>query len=502
MRAGTAGVAGQRRDLTAGVSEGVAALAALALSLIVVAHLVASDRVALLYSDGDSLVTVLVARSLAAGQPQDWAMSSVLFLPEIAAFFGLSLLGLPIIATLTLNAVLNLLALYAALRFIATTRGAALAGFGAFAGIALLESSASRESLELASLMAMTTYYSATALGVLVSIGLIRRLPGRPAVMLVIGIIALVCTTSNPIYLAWAVVPLCLALAVARHLPARARLVAAGALVGGAGLGMLARIPLAPWITNTGAGYVQPERWTESLGYYGGLVADRVQDAGGLIAVLAWGILLGLGIALTVVALRRRDATSTLLAFLSWMPPLLVILGAIALGTHAARYLQPAVFLPVLALVVLGRMVPPVHRAVLPAVTVLLIVIAAIATPPLVQAASRQYPSADVECVADWVDDSGRVGAGQFWSVRAPKAYADDPSQLVQVDVALNAYAWLVNRSDFEPGAVSYLVTDDQSFDFDLPGDIADKQTASIDCGSYRILDFQRSIVPIGPPHS
>lgn len=495
-------MAGQRRDLAPVVREGVAGVAALALSVIVVAHLVASDRVALLYSDGDSLITVLVARSLAAGQPQDWAMSSVLFIPEIAAFCALSLLGLPIVATLTLNAVLNVLALYAALRFIANSRGAAVAGFAAFAGFALLESTASRESLELASLMAPTTYYAATVLGVLVTIGLLLRLPGRPIVTVLAGIVAFVCTTSNPIFLAWAVVPLGLALVAARHLPVRVRVLAGAALIGGAALGMLARIPLAPWITNTGAGYVQPERWAESLGYYGDLVADRLQDLGGLVAVVAWGILMVLGAALTVVAIRRRDARSAMLAGVSWMAPLLVIVGAIALGTHAARYLQPVVFLPVLALVVLVGMLSPAHRTVMPAVAALLGVVAAVVSPPLVQVASQPYPSDGVACVTDWVEASGRVGAGQFWSVRAPKAYADDPAQLVQVDVALNEYAWLVNRTDFARERVSFLVTDDQSFDFDLPAGLADEQVETIDCGSYRILDFGRPIVPLGPPHS
>lgn len=494
-------MAGQRRDLAV-LREAVAALAALALSVIVIAHLAASDRGALLYSDGDSLITVLVTRSLAAGEPQDWAMSSVLFLPEIAVFGALSLMGLPIMATLTINAVLNFLALYAVLRFIAGTRAAALAGFAAFAALALLEGSASRESLELASVLATTTYYSATVIGVLATLGLLLRLPGRPRLLVLIAVVALVCTASNPIYLAWAVVPFTLLLVLSRHLPARARLLAVGALVGGAALGLLARIPLAPWIANTGAGYAQPSQWVESVQYYGDLVAGRLQDPGGVIWMLAWGILMLLGIALTVAAVRRREPRLAVLAGLSWMAPLLVIVGAIALGTHAARYLQPAVFLPVLALVALVGMLGAVHRFVVPVSAVILAAIAVAVLPPLVQTASRQHPSVDVACVTDWVAESGRTGAGQFWSVRAPKAYAEDPGDLVQVDFQLNAYAWLVNRGDFAPGTVSFLVTGPESFPFDLPPDLASKTTEMIDCGRYQILDFGRPIVPLGPPHS
>ena len=506
MRAGPAGVAGQRQHLGV-LREAAAAVAALALSLIVVAHLVATERAALLFTDGDSVITVLITRSLSAGEPQDWAMSSVLFLPEIAVFWLLSLLGLPIMATVLLNAVINLLALYLALRFVTRTPVAALAAFTAFAALALLESSGSRESLELASLMATTTYYSATVIGVLVTLGLLLRLPGRPAVLAGVATVALVSTASNPIFLAWAVLPFALLLIAARHLPVRARVLGLIALGGGAALGMLVRLPLAPWITNTGAGYAQPSQWGESARYYGDLVADRAQDAAGVASLLVWGILVALGVTLTVLCLRRRQLLLASIAAVSWMAPLLVVVGAVALGTHASRYIQPAVFLPVLAVAVLVAMVPAPHRLVdarlvVPGTALVLAIVAAVLLPGVVQAGSRQHPDADVACVTQWVAESGEVGAGQFWTIRAPKAYADDPAALVQVDLQLNAYAWLVNRQDFAVERVSFLVSDELSFAFDLPPRLASATTQTNDCGRYTITDFGRPIVVLGPPHS
>ena len=516
MRAGPAGVAGQRQHL-GGLREAAAAVAALALSLIVVAHLVATERSALLFTDGDSVITVLITRSLSAGEPQDWAMSSVLFLPEIAVFWLLSLLGLPIMATLLLNAVLNFVALYLALRFVTREPVAALAAFAAFAALALLESSGSRESLELASLLATTTYYSATVIGVLVTLGLLLRLPGGRALLVAVAAVALVSTASNPIYLAWAVLPFALLLIAARHLPVRARVLGLIALGVGAALGMLVRVPLAPWITNTGAGYAQPSQWSESARYYGDLVADRAQDAGGIASLLAWGILVALGVTLTVLCLRRRQLLLASLAAASWMAPLLIIVGAVALGTHASRYIQPAVFLPVLAVAVLVAVVQAPHRLlgdrlvddhlvgarpVVPGAALVLAIVAVVLLPGVVQAGSRQHPDADVACVTEWVAESGEVGAGQFWTIRAAKAYADDPSALVQVDLQLNSYEWLVNRQDFAVERVSFLVSDELSFAFDLPPRLASATTETIDCGRYTITDFGRPIVVLGPPHS
>ncbi|MFC0197408.1 hypothetical protein ACFFIR_11090 [Microbacterium arthrosphaerae] len=68
---------------------------ALAISVAVVAATASSPRSELLFRDGDSLVTSLVIHSLAVAQPQDWAMSSVLFLPEIAVLWALSLDSAP-----------------------------------------------------------------------------------------------------------------------------------------------------------------------------------------------------------------------------------------------------------------------------------------------------------------------------------------------------------------------------------------------------------------------
>lgn len=129
-------------------------------------------------------------------------------------------------------------------------------------------------------------------------------------------------------------------------------------------------------------------------------------------------------LALAVMRMRRASAPGArLVAAVAWVAPALVLLGAVALGTQAARYLQPLAFAPVLALVADPRAVLPSSRLVRGAVAALgalLLLAAGLSVPRL--AAAAQAPDADLTCVTDWVDASGRTGAGQFWTVRLPKA--------------------------------------------------------------------------------
>lgn len=485
---------------------------ALAIALITAAQVASSARGELLFRDGDSLIVALFARSILAGDPLDWAMSSVLFFPETAVFTGLDLM-LPreVDVLLAVNAAINILALYGALRLAAGRRregGApvtwALLALGAFCAVAMTEVSGSRDALELASLLLTTTYYSATVVAVVLSAGLVRRGLDResagPGLLIALGVSAAISTLSNPLYAAWATVPIALLLAL---LTIRSRqryrpMLSLAVLLVGTALGFFGRIPLQAWIANTGAGYAQPERWAESIGYYSGLVADRLSVPLGVLGCLIVLALLVLAVFRTT---RATDEGSRFVAAIAWLMPVLVVIGAIALGTYAARYLQPLVFAPVLALVAAprGGRLPLRLRSLLAAVAAVLLAIGGILSIPRL-AVAAETDDADLTCVTDWVDASGRTGAGQFWTVRLPKLHLDDPGQLVQVDHELRGYAWLVNRRDFGVGEVTFLVEDAQTVPWQLPVPAIPDEV--IDCGRYRILDFGEVTLPLGPQRS
>ncbi|WP_223694958.1 hypothetical protein [Leifsonia poae] len=504
-------------------AEAAGAVIALAIAALVVARLASSDRSWLLFYDGDSLVNTLMWRSLVTGQPQQWALSTVLFVPEFVVYAVLSLFGLGVKATLTLNAVVNLVALYAAIRFVAGTGERArrpvtfsLAAFALFGVLAMLETSASRDSLELASLMTTTTYYSATVIAALVTVGLVRRMldrgaarPSRVALAVLVAVIAL-STFSNPIVLAWAVIPVAAVLIVLgalRRAPLTVVRWATLGMLAGAVVGLLARIPVSSMISNSGAGYADPSRALESLRSLGALIVDRVHSVEGIFSLGLVAVLLALGVAATVAAARKGWLAGTFVAAASWGIPVLVVVGAVVLGTNAPRYLEPLFFAPVLAVTVLPGILPRkvrAPRAVLVVAGALPIVVVAVgalvAVPGLVTESARV--DASIRCVDDWVTASGRVGAGQFWTIRAPKAYLADPSRLLQVDANLDRYAWLVNRADYTEEAVSFLVSD-ASGPPTLPMTVEPgPQPTTIDCGRYTITDFHTPRVRLRSIHS
>ncbi|GGM35854.1 hypothetical protein [Microbacterium saperdae] len=485
-------------------------LAASALALIVSGQMAASARSELLFRDGDSLIVALFAQSSSSGGPSHWALSSVLFLPETAVFTGLDLL-LPfdVNGVLAASAVVNLLMFYGALRLVAGRRRSgtspvtwALIATAVFGLLAVTETSASRDALELASLLLTTTYYSTTVIAVVLSVGLIRRFVAhekRGAGLLVpLASVAALATLSNPLFAVWATIPLIVVLAVLALRPAsRSRmLLSLAVLVGGTAIGFLGRIPFSEWIANTGAGYAQPELWVQSVGYYSHLLGDRLTTPLGVIGTLLTVALL---VFAAIRSIRVHEPAERVVALAAWVIPVLVVLGAIALGTHAARYLQPLAFAPVLALVAAPRALSiPRLRPVFAAIAVMLLAGSVVSIPRLASAA--QAPDADLTCVTGWVDASGRTGAGQFWTVRLPKLHLDDPARLVQVDHQLNGYAWLVNRTDFDVGEVSFLIEDAQTVAWQLPLDVV--PDGVVDCGRYRILDFANTPLPLGPQHS
>ena len=270
-------------------------------------------------------------------------------------------------------------------------------------------------------------------------------------------------------------------------------------------VGFAGRMPLSHLIANTGAGYIDVSHWVASFGYYGDLLVERWNAPWGAASLVAIAVLAGWCLAATVLLAARRDAGAAVVAACGWVMPLLVVVGAIALGTHAARYLQPAVFAPLLGLVVLPSLLPGRRGVVrfgwaVGATAVVVAVAAGAGIPRIVTTATA--PDADLACVVDWVDESGRTGAGQFWTIRLPKTHVADPRTLVQVDHRLNGYAWLVDRDDFAVDEVSFLVTDEQSPTFDLPDGRTLADAELISCGRYSIADFGADPLPLGPPRS
>lgn len=504
-RAGMTQVRAVRRR---GAAEVAGWVAALALALVAVA-VVASTSSWLLYRDGDSVVVALMADSLRRGDPQDWALSPVLFLPETAVYAGLSLFGFGTAATLTLNAVVNLLAVYGGIRLVAGRRRAgavrgAVFAFAAFVGLILLEGPAGMPGLHLALLTATTTYYSATVVATLVVAGLVRRLlDGAPVRRVLAGIVvvAAVSTLTNPLFVVWCVLPVVGIVGIllcGRRLAPRTASSVAGAVLIGAAIGYLGRAPFAGNIVAAGGQYLRPDQADAALAHVAGAIGGTIGRWDGVlwsVAVLALLVTCGV---VGMRAWRRRDAAVAAVCAIAVAAPVAATLLVVVAGTDADRYLQPWVFLPILVLAVAP---PPVSvpRAVGVATAGALALAGVVAVPLAAAAAGRG--DADLACVTRWVEQSGRTGAGQFWTVRAPKLALADPSQLVQVDHTLRPYDWLVNRGE-RLGPVTFLVEGAADAPYELPAGLSPLAATPVACGRYTILDFGSHVLPLGDPQN
>ncbi len=514
--------------------EALCAIAAFGMALVVVTHLAhSSGRGEMMFLDGDSMLTAIFARSVLEGAAQDWAMSASLFVPEFIAFTALAATGLSVTALQFLSAVLNFMALYLALRACAMTlphsrarsAASALLAYLAVIGFALLEGEGGRSSLEPASLIAMTTYYSATVLATLLAVGLAVRLISRdaPPLPLVVTLAGLVVLSvfSNPLFVAWAVLPLLVVLTAVGIFCGRWHqlLFVAGTLIAGSVLGFLLRMPMRHAIVIDTVSYLRPAQMRETWAYHGRLLAERLAEPGGWIALVVTAGLVISGIVLSVLFARARAAGPLLLALFSWFAPLATNIGFIVLGSGAARYLQLWAFAPVLALVALGigsgalrtrdeavaagspdadaqpARLPVMLAGAAAAVGVCL---GLVALPAAVHAATSVDES--LTCAVDWVNDTDRVGGGQFWSIRAIKAHVDDPARVLQVRPSLQGDGWLIDRGDFvRHTSVSFLISDWHSSGWQLPESAQWLPFTIVECGRFRITDFGDAQIELGP---
>jgi hypothetical protein len=499
--------------------------AALVLALLAVWHLATSARSWLLFYDADSVLPALIHNSLAVGQPPQWSMSAVLFLPETALYLVISVVVPSTKAALAVNALVNFLLLYGSLRLAGrlalrgTNRGrqvsGAVAAFAVLVGLSVLDTSSAWDAAELPSLLGTTTYYSATVFALVLAPALavvVTRSRSRAGRRSTLGLAALsaASTLNNPLYIGWVTVPLVVALLVVagRELVswrAWARVViAAGA---GSVLGLVLRIPFAPSVARDTGGYADPGQSLHVLfGYYLRLTIERASSPVGLLAVAGTLAMIVVAARTAVRAVRRGEAAAAILAIYGSLAPFVVLIGAVALGTNAYRYLQPFVYAPLLALVALPglldeRFRPAPRRLrkrrLLSAVAMATVVVSVGTSSGIAGAVAQQDSS--VDCLTTWITASHRIGAGRFFTIRGPKAYLADPRQLVQVNRSFDGYLWLVNRDDYRVRAVSFVVSDSTTTAPTAHPLSGASAPTIVRCGRYTVTDYHEAMLPIGP---
>ncbi|MCL9664379.1 hypothetical protein L2091_03955 [Curtobacterium albidum] len=477
-----------RRRWAAVGREALGAAVALALSVIALGHVLVTERVALLWYDGDSVLLPLVERSIRLGQPFEWAMSPALFFfPELPVYLLCSLVTATPQQALALNGVLVLLAVYALVRAAANelmpaarrsariTMSALALGF--VTAIVLTEYTATATSLELGSLLLTTTYYYGALLAMLgtavLALRAVRTGRASATVLVVTGLVAACTTASNPLYVPWSAAPVVatlVLLSLARRVPWRPTAWMSGALVAGSVVGYLLRIPLAPFVSLDPSTYVHPEQAGRTLAFFAALTDDRAGSARGdaELLLLFAGVVLAVGG--TVWAWRVRTARTVLVAtVLPLVTVVAVSVGVVVAGSQTPRYLEPIVTAPLLALVAVAELVRSavrrtrVHRprrgvqlAVAVAAAIVLVGGVAVAPSTVGTVASARY--APAACLDRWADGRKVTGVGQFWTVRPLAAYASHDVELLQVRDTFETYPWLVDLGAYRDAEPTFVV--------------------------------------------
>ncbi|MCH6472154.1 hypothetical protein [Sinomonas terrae] len=387
--------------------------------------------------------------------------------------------------------------------------------FAAMMSLTLLEDSPRPDTFELASLLATATYYSSTVLASVLATGMASSLAtaqtGRTR-WLGLGLLGLsaAATLTNPLFLGWEAGPLALVLALMarRRMLLWRRLIRIGALLTlGSALGFAGRIPFAPLIGKDSTAYLDVGSAPWLAVYYPKMLADRAWTLAGAISLTAVvALILVSGIAFRKF-LAAQDANAALVSGMGWAAPVVVIVGAIALGAFGTRYLQPMFFAPVCTLVLAPRLID--HRtpfprrlphrtlqALLAATVVVCLSFSAVATVALSRSATVLNP--DIRCVDEWISASHRTGAGHFWTIRGPKAYLAVPDQLIQIQDPFSAFPWLTDRTDYATQKVSFVLSDTAYPLPQLPPPANTAPHRTVSCGRYTITDFGAAILPIG----
>ena len=489
--------------------------------VVAIAVLLTTPRGGMILYNGDSVLLELIRRSLAAGGPQDWSMSPVLFLfPELPSYLALHSVLPTTQATVIVTAFLTLIGFYLLLRSIAgqlssDRRHAPLVSLAAFAVVVLClltEHTDNRESFELVSLLLIPTYYYGVVLAGFGSISLtlviIRRLNGRaprawPAVV-ALGIIALVTTASDPVFVIWVAAPLLTALvvgALVRWTPWRALVLTGVPVLLGVTAGFTLRIPFARYFSPS-TSFFHPGEQLHAAFYYPKRIANMIVDRGlGLVEV---GILFSLiAVAVLVFLMVRRvpeRPERMLLVLLGLVAPILSYAVPVAAGTYASRYLQPVYLAPLLSVMVVVCLVLDRHpvtrapaairapsRGVLAVITAVVVVALGASLVSIVPV--LRGDDSRPACLASWIDGRNLTGAGQFWETRDLLAYGDPSIRLVQVVPTLTLFPWLVNIAPAYDARVTYVVSEKRSWLKQVADQIGRPASVTV-CPGYSIADY------------
>ncbi len=474
-------------------------------------HIARTDWIGVFYYNADSLVLPLVERSIHHGEAFQWVFSSQNFFFPEGAFFFLSTLFTdnPRVA-LSINAVLNLVALYALLRVIAhvlsrhsrhrlleicIALGAALL----FVVFVLLEPIASPNGSGIATPFLFTTYYYGVVLGGLGMLALVLWVTNafsghsieRRKKIIFLGAAALLTalvTFSNPLYIFQVIAPLWVTLLILIFMTRVGWrfFLQTIAATGGAVIVAFGIRALMPQLFAAGVSrYVAISNIPMSIENIYLTFKELLSTPQGALKLLIIGLILLVNFALLIFALygqarpklRTRISTAEvfIVTFVSVSTVSLAV-GQVLTGSLTNRYLEPTFIFPLVTVLAIGvytlrRMLLEVRRVELRrslsrfAVGIaggvsVVIVLAGSLSIPIVADANRSDNYTASSCLEKFVGTSGVNGVGTFWTTRPFELYGNLSGRFLQVKPDMTIFEWMNNRAAYANKDFSYVVYD------------------------------------------
>lgn len=454
------------------------------------------------FANSDMVTLPLVGQSISLGEPFNWVFSSQIFLfPEAIIYAFSELLTPDFRAALILNAFINCLLLYALFRWVIRHFSSSSAlnrlySMGVVLFVLFMSFLEPRTGLNLASFYLVTTAYYGVVLVSLASVALSLKLlkghlgtVGRRRILLILAVLSLLTTLSNPLYLFQFVAPLVVVCALAALINImslkNAWLIVLPQIIGGL-VGMVMRkLFFEKFFSPAGdvGAYLHFEKAGEAMQFLGKTVKnallghwqDRVEMT---ILLLAMAFAGALFLAVIHFVTRKKltplqeklfSLDSFFVTGLAALVPLSVIVGSIITGNPVTRYMVPLVIFPLLALIPLAKLLQnyelTAFRASLRPIlvfTVCIVVLAGLFSRPV--ASLRQvgnFYTADEQCLDKSLAHTPyKAGVAQYWRSRGLQLNSRAGIKVMQVQGGLARFTWLYNESDYDIYRPSFVLVD------------------------------------------
>ncbi|AJM78017.1 hypothetical protein [Rathayibacter toxicus] len=494
----------------------------------------------LLYN-GDSLVLPLVYRSIVAGEPFDWVFSSQLFLfPEMLIYSIIAFIVNDPRLAILVNGIVNIFILYLFFRIISRVSlgrlrrqlleiSVSLGMVGLFLFFCVLEPHPDINGSTVASLYFFNTYYqgiiivglAVVALTIWIFRGFRRAFCGGTRAVgysIAAGLTTFAVVLCDPLYLLQVTVPLVLTLVVmwfARYLSPRGFVLLLGVNLGAALLGVWARRFVTQFLAVDVDRYIDSNNIPASIELLSSTLTKMLTTQDGQLKMILWGGVVIFTVFFFVYALfvqnrpalrRTVSGTEFFLTAFSTMSLLTMLVGFVATGSLTTRYLLPLFIFPLLAAIpVIIRLLRLVMvnlpssryrlaarrcgRSISAAVVIMVIVLGAVSTPPVVTVA-RGDDYVGARCFNEIVGNRQESGVGSFWITRQWEVYGAHRGDVLQVQQDLSVYPWMINLSSYTGKRFSYVIVDQWGFVSKQSIESLGKPAAATVCGDFTIYDY------------